>query len=140
MKYVSYKEQKELMADLKKVYQALTLDEAEFEFEAFKKKWKKKHPIIIKSWQQNNWLELTTYFKYPYEIRRIIYTTNIIEGYHRQLRKVTKTKTTYPTDEALTKIIYLATTEITKKWTQPLRNWHQCISQFAIHFEDRLGT
>lgn len=139
MKYVSYKEQKELLSDLKKVYQALTLDEAEFEFEAFKEKWEKKHPIIIKSWE-NNWLELTAYFKYPYDIRRIIYTTNVIEGYHRQLRKVTKTKTTYPTDEALTKIIYLATTQISKKWSQPVRNWHQCISQFAIHFEDRLGT
>lgn len=138
MKYVSYKEQKLVMADLKKVYQALTLDEAEFEFETFKEKWGKKHPLIIKSWE-TNWLELTTYFKYPYDIKRIIYTTNIIEGYHRQLRKVTKTKTTYPTDEALTKIIYLATSEISKKWTQPIRNWNQCISQFAIYFGDRLG-
>lgn len=137
MKYVSYKEQKEVIADLKKVYQALTMDEAEFEFETFKEKWGKKHQMIIKSWE-NNWLELTTYFKYPYEIRRIIYTTNIIEGYHRQLRKVTKTKTTYPTDESLTKIIYLATSEISKKWTQPIKNWHMCISQFAIYFEDRL--
>jgi transposase-like protein len=86
LKYVSYKEQKHLMADLKKVYQALTIEEAEMAFEEFKEKWGKKHPIIIRSWE-NNWVELTAYFKYPYEIRRIIYTTNTVEGYHRQLRK-----------------------------------------------------
>ena len=95
------------------------------------------HPIIIRSWE-NNWLELTAFFKYPYDIRKIIYTTNIIEGYHRQLRKVTKTKTAYPTDDALRKIIYLATIEAAKKWTMPVREWRNCISQFAIHFSDRL--
>jgi transposase-like protein len=120
MKYVSYKEQKAVIADLKKVYQALTLEEAEYAFEEFKEKWGNKHPIIIKSWE-NNWLELTTYFEYPYEIRKMIYTTNIIEGYHRQLRKVTKTKTAYPTDDSLKKIIYLATESISKKWTMPIR-------------------
>ena len=137
LKYVSYKEQKVLMADLKKVYQALTLEEAEFAFEEFKEKWGKKHPVIIRSWE-NNWLELTTYFNYPYDLRKIIYTTNIIEGYHRQLRKVTKTKNAYPTDEALKKIIYLATLEAAKKWTMPVRDWRNCLSQFAIHFSDRL--
>ncbi len=139
LKYVSYKERKELMPDLKKVYQALTIEEAEYAFKEFKDKWGKKHPIIIKSWE-NNWDELTTYFKYPYEIRKLIYTTNTIEAYHRQLRKVTKTKTAYPTDEALLKIIYLATTELSKKWTQPLRIWNSCISQFAIYFDDRLKS
>jgi len=137
LKYVSWKEQKQVMADLKKVYQALTIEEAELSFEMFKEKWDKKHPIIIRSWE-NNWLELTAYFKYPYEIRRIIYTTNIIEGYHRQLRKVTKTKTAYPTDDALRKIIYLATMEAAKKWSMPVREWKSCISQLAIHFSDRL--
>ncbi|MDD2422162.1 MAG: IS256 family transposase [Heliobacteriaceae bacterium] len=137
LKYVPWKERKELMADLKKVYQALTIEEAELAFEMFKEKWGKKHPIIIRSWE-NNWLELTGYFKYPYEIRKIIYTTNIIEGYHRQLRKVTKTKTAYPTDEALKKIIYLATIEAAKKWTMPIKDWKSCIAQFAIHFSDRL--
>lgn len=137
LKYVPWKEQKELIADLKKVYQALTIEEAELAFELFKEKWGKKHPVIIRSWE-NNWLELTAYFKYPYEIRKLIYTTNIIEGYHRQLRKVTKTKTAYPTDEALKKIIYLATVEASKKWTLPIREWKSCISQFAIHFSDRL--
>lgn len=139
MKYVSYKEQKELIADLKKIYQALTIEEAELAFDVFKEKWGKQHPIIIRSWE-NNWVELTAYFKYPYQIRKIIYTTNIIEGYHRQLRKVTKTKTTYPTDEALKKIIYLATIEVAKKWSMPVRDWKTCISQFAIHFSDRLET
>lgn len=136
LKYVSYKDQKPIMADLKKVYQALTMEEAETAFAAFKEKWSKRHPVVIRSWE-NNWLELTTYFKYPYEIRRMIYTTNIIEGYHRQLRKVTKTKTAYPSDEALRKIIYLATIDAAKKWTMPLRNWTDCISQLAIYFDDR---
>jgi transposase-like protein len=139
LKYVPYKEQKILMADLKKVYQALTIEEAGMAFEDFKEKWGKKHPIIIRSWE-NNWLELTAYFKYPYEIRRIIYTTNIIEGYHRQLRKVTKTKTAYPTDDALKKIIYLATDQAAKKWNMPVREWTKCLSQFAIYFGDRLNA
>jgi putative transposase len=137
MRYVSYKEQKQVMADLKKVYQALTLEEAEFAFTEFKEKWGKKHAIIIRSWE-NNWIELTAYFSYPPGIRRMIYTTNIIEGYHRQLRKVTKTKTAYPSDDALRKIIYLATTQAAKKWTMPIRSWTECISQLAIYFEDRL--
>jgi putative transposase len=137
MRYVSYKDQKAMMADLKKIYQALTIEEAETAFAAFKDRWGKRHPAVIRSWE-NNWLELTTYFKYPYDIRRIIYTTNIIEGYHRQLRKVTKTKTAYPSDEALRKIIYLATVDAAKKWTMPLRNWTDCISQLMIYFGDRL--
>lgn len=137
LKYVSYKDQKALMVDLKKVYRALTLEEAEYNFEEFKDKWGKKHPIVIRSWE-NNWLELTTFFTYPPEIRKVIYTTNIIEGYHRQLRKVTKTKTAYPTDDALRKIIYLATVEASKKWTMPIREWQSCLSQFVIYFEDRL--
>ena len=127
------------MADLKQVYQALTLEEAELAFEIFKENWGKKHPIIIRSWEKN-WLELTAYFKYPYEMRRMIYTTNIIEDYHRQLRKVTKTKTTYPTDDALKKIIYLATVEAAKKWTMPVKDWKSCISQFAIFFGDRIES
>jgi len=139
LKYVPYKEQKELIADLKKIYQALTIGEAELAFTAFKEKWGKRHPIIIRSWE-NNWVELTAYFKYPYQIRKLIYTTNVIEGYHRQLRKVTKTKTAYPTDESLIKIIYLATIEASKKWTMPIRDWKNCISQFAIYFENRLGS
>ena len=139
LKYVPYKEQKDFMADLKQVYQALTLEEAEIAFEVFKEKWDKRHPIIIRSWEKN-WIELTAYFKYPYDIRKMIYTTNIIESYHRQLRKVTKTKTAFPTDEALKKIIYLATAEASKKWTMPHRDWKSCLSQFAIYYGDRLES
>jgi transposase-like protein len=138
MKYVPFKEQKAVVADLKTVYQSLTLEEAELAFEIFKEKWGKKYPVIIKSWEQN-WLELTAYFAYPYAIRRIIYTTNTVEGYHRQLRKVTKTKNAYPTDDALRKVIYLATMEASKKWTMPIREWRSCLAQLAIHFEDRLS-
>jgi len=137
LKYVSYKDRKELISDLKQVYQALTMDEAELAFEMFKEKWGKKHPVIIRSWE-NNWVELTAYFKYPYAMRKVIYTTNIIEGYHRQLRKVTKTKTAYPTDDALRKIIYLATVEAAKKWTMPIKGWKECASQIGIYFADRL--
>jgi len=138
MKYVSYKEHKPVLADLKKIYQALTLEEAELAFEEFKDKWGKKHPIIVRSWEQH-WLELTTYFAYPYGVRRLIYTTNTIEGFHRQLRKVTKTKTAYPTDDALRKIIYLAIQDISKKWTMPLREWKECVSHLAIYFGDRFS-
>lgn len=137
LKYVSYKDQKALMADLKKVYQALTLEDAEYNFLEFKEKWGQKHPIVIRSWE-NNWLELTAFFAYPPAIRKIIYTTNIVEGYHRQLRKVTKTKTAYPTDDALRKILYLATEEASKKWTMPIKEWQTCLGQFMIYFEDRL--
>jgi transposase-like protein len=137
MKYVSHKERRVIMVDLKQVYQALTLEEAEVAFEIFKEKWGKKYPIIIRSWE-TNWLELTTYFNYHWDIRRLIYTTNIVEAYHRQLRKVTKTKTAYPTDDSLRKIIYLATVNVAKKWTMPVKDWGQCISQFVIQFEDRL--
>lgn len=139
MKYISYKDRKAVMVDLKKVYQALTLEEAEFAFEMFRETWGKKHPVVIKSWE-TNWQELTTYFSYPYGIRRLIYTTNTVEAYHRQLRKVTKTKTSFPTDDSLKKIIYLATKNISKKWTMPLQNWAECISQFVIQFEGRLSV
>ena len=139
LKYISFKQQKEVMVDLKRIYQALTLEEAELAFKEFKEKWNTKYPIIVRSWE-NNWLELTAYFKYPPEIRKIIYTTNTIEGYHRQLRKVTKTKTTYPNDEALVKIIYLATMDISRKWTLSIRDWKSCLSQFAIYFSDRIQT
>ena len=138
LKYIPYKIRKEFMKDLKKVYQALTLDEAELAFEQFKEKWNDKYPIIIRSWEKN-WDELTAFFKYPYELRRIIYTTNTIEGYHRQLRKVTKNKTSYPSDESLIKIIYLATSEIkSKKWKRPIHYWKKIFAQFAIYFEERL--
>lgn len=138
MKLVPHKNRKELMDDLKKVYKAFTLEQAEMAFNDFKEKWGKKHPSVIKSWE-NKWLELTTYFSYPVEIRKLIYTTNTIEAFHRQLRKVTKTKTAYPTDNALRKIVYLATIGVTDKWTNPIPGWLECRHQFEIMFEGRLG-
>ncbi|GAV23282.1 IS256 family transposase [Carboxydothermus pertinax] len=137
LKYVSYKDRKNLMADLKKVYGAATLEEAELGLLELKEKWDKKYPIVSKSWERN-WDELSTYFKYPQEIRKLIYTTNIVEGYHRQLRKVTKVKTTYPTDDSLRKILYLATVDILKKWTMPIKDWGLCVSQFTIYFGERM--
>lgn len=112
-KYVPYKDIKELMSDLKLVYGARTLEDAEYRLEEFREKWGKKYPQILKSWDAN-WTELTTYFKYPEEVRRLIYTTNTVEGFHRMLRKYTKTKSVFPTDESVRKSIYLSIKEISK--------------------------
>jgi putative transposase len=138
VKYVPHKNRKEVIDDLKKVYKAFTLEQAEFAFEEFKEKWEQKYPSVVKSWD-DNWLELTTFFAYPVEIRKLIYTTNTIEAFHRQLRKVTKTKTAYPTDNSLRKIVYLATIGVTDKWSNPIPGWLECRQQFEIMFEDRLG-
>jgi transposase-like protein len=100
-------------------------------------KWGKKYPVVIGSWHRN-WHKLTTYFKYPAEIRKLIYTTNTIEGFHRQIRKVTKTKAAFTSDMALLKLIYLATVNVQKKWTQPLQNWSLTVSQLSIIFGDRM--
>ena len=105
--------------------------------EKLQEKWNKKYPVVINSWQKN-WEKLTTYFNYPAEIRKLIYTTNTIEGYHRQIRKVTKTKGSFTSDMALLKLIYLATKNIEKKWTMPLLNWSITISQLSILFAERL--
>lgn len=137
MKYVASKDQKPFMSELKEVYKADTKELAEIRLEELAEKWMKKYPVVIQSWQ-NNWHKLSTYFKYTEPIRRIIYTTNTIEGYHRQVRKVTKTKGVFPNDDALLKMIYLAHKNISKKWTQPLQNWSLTISQLAIYFEGRL--
>ena len=138
VKYVPYKDRKGVMDDLKKVYKAFTLEQAEVAFDGFKGKWCQKYPSVVKSWE-SNWLELTTFFSYPVEIRKLIYTTNTIEAFHRQLRKVTKTKNAYPTDNALRKIVYLATAGVTDKWTNPIPGWLECRQQFEIMFEGRLG-
>jgi putative transposase len=138
LKYVPNKDRKVVMDDLKKVYKAFTIEQAEVAFGEFKEKWGKKFPSVIKSWE-TNWLELTTYFSYPVEIRKLIYTTNTIEAFHRQLRKVTKTKTAFPTDNALRKIVYLATVGVTDKWTIPIPGWLECRQQFEIMFGERLG-
>ncbi|WP_449538036.1 IS256 family transposase [Ferdinandcohnia sp. Marseille-Q9671] len=138
MKFIPTKNRKEVMDDLKNVYKAFTLEQAEVAFEELKNKWETKYPMIIKSWEKN-WLELTAYFSYPVEIRKLIYTTNTIEAFHRQLRKVTKTKNAYPSDNALRKIVYLATVGVTEKWTTPVPGWLECSQQFDIMFNGRLG-
>lgn len=137
LKYVASKDQKQFMSELKPVYQAETKDLAELNLEKLAEKWGKKYPVVINSWQ-NNWHKLSVYFKYPPAIRKLVYTTNTIEGYHRQVRKVTKTKGAFPNDMALLKLIYLAHRNIAKKWTQPLQNWSITISQLAIWFKERI--
>ena len=136
VKYVASKNQKEFLKDLKMVYAAQTNEKAEIELDNLEKKWGKQYPIVIKSWR-DKWDNLSHYFDYTEPIRRIMYTTNIVEGYHRQIRKVTKTKGVFPNDGALFKLVYLAYRNIKKKWTQPLRNWGQTAQQFAIKFGDR---
>ena len=137
-KFVSYKDIKPLMVDLKRVYAAPTEDIALSELDLFDEKWGGKYPKIVKSWR-DNWANLSTYFKYPEAVRRLIYTTNTIEGFNRQLRKVTKSKTVFPTDDSLLKMLYLATMDITKKWTGHRQDWGQIHSQLEIFFEERLS-
>lgn len=136
-KFVSYKDIKALMADLKKVYAAVDEPTALSELENFDEKWSGKYPKIAISWR-DNWANLSTYFKYPQEVRTLIYTTNAIEGFNRQLRKVTKNKGVFPTDDSLLKMLYLAMMDITKKWTGKRREWGQIHSQLEIFFADRL--
>lgn len=137
LKYIASKDQKEFLSELKPVYKAPTRELAEMNLESLSEKWRKKYPVVIKSWE-DNWHKLSTYFKYTEDIRRIIYTTNTIEGFHRQVRKVTKNKGVFPSDDALLKLVYLAYRNISKKWTQPLHNWSLTVSQLSIHFEGRL--
>ena len=135
--YVSYKDLKKLMADLKMVYAAPDEAAALEELESFGEKWNSKYPKIYKSWSER-WATLSTYFKYPNEVRKLIYTTNAIEGFNRQLRKVTKSRTVFPSDDSLLKMLYLATMDITKKWTRRRRDWSQIRAQLEIYFEERL--
>lgn len=137
LKYVASKEQKVFMKDLKLVYQADTKDQAETALLDLEEKWGKKYPVVIRSWN-DNWDRLSTYFDYSRPIRRLIYTTNTVEGFHRQVRKVTKTKGAFTSDMALMKLVYLVTRRIEKKWTSPLQNWGLTVQQLAIRFEGRL--
>ena len=136
-RYVSYKDIKELMKDLKAVYTAPDEASALEALDAFGEKWDKKYAYITKSWREN-WANLSTYFKYPYEIRKLIYTTNAIEGFNRQLRKVTKAKSVFPTDDSLLKMLYLAMMDITKKWTGRRIDWGQILAQLYVYFEGRI--
>ncbi len=136
LKYVVWKDRKAFMTDLKTVYQASTREEAEANLLKLEETWGGKYAAAIKSWK-NNWEELATFFEFSKEIRRLIYTTNTVEGYHRQLRKVTKNKSSFPTPQAARKLLYLATMDITKKWTAPIQNWPKMLNQLVIRFEDR---
>ena len=136
-KYVSYKDLKALMTDLKAVYAAVDEQSALDALDVFGEHWDKKYPKISKSWR-DNWANLSTYFKYPQEVRRLIYTTNTIEGFNRQLRKVTKSKSVFPTDDSLLKMLYLAMMDITKKWTGRRQGWSMIHAQMAIYFAERM--
>lgn len=137
-KFISYKDIKLFMKELKQVYQAATEEAALENLDRLEENWGKKYPSSIASWR-NNWPQLSTYFKYPPEIRKLIYTTNSIENFNRQLRKVTKTRTIFPTDDALFKILYLAMMDITKKWTGKSWDWGQTLDQLCIYFGDRIS-
>lgn len=137
IKYVASKDSRAVMADVKLIYQAVSKELAEEHLNGFEEKWGKKYPIITKSWR-TNWHKLSTFFKYTADIRRIIYTTNTIEGFHRQIRKVTKTKGAFTNDMALLKLAYLASERIAEKWTKPLPNWGLTIQQLSIIFEGRM--
>ena len=136
-KYVSYKDIKALMADLKKVYTAVNEEAAPDAPDEFAAVWDSKYPRISKSWY-DNWANLSTCFRFPQELRRLIYTTNTIEGFNRQLRKVTKTKSVFPTDDSLFKMLYLAMKDITKKWTGRCQDWCRIYAQLVIYYGDRI--
>ncbi len=138
LQYVAWKDRKAFVVDLKAIYQASTREEAESNLLQLGETWGKRYAIAVKSWE-NNWEELATFFAYPAEIRRLIYTTNAIEGYNRGLRKVVKTKSSFPTPEAVRKLLFLANQNITKKWTMPIQNWANMLNQLVIRFADRLA-
>ncbi|NLS45434.1 MAG: IS256 family transposase [Firmicutes bacterium] len=138
LKFVSWKERKQVAQDLKTVYTAATEPNAREALESFKRKWDAKYPHISRSWEAN-WAELSVFFKYTPEIRKLIYTTNPIESFNRALRKVTKTRSLFPTEDALMKLMYLAVRDIERRWTQTIRSWGTIYSQLSIFFEERLA-
>jgi len=137
LNYVSWKQRKEVAADLKSIYQAPTIEQAEIHLGIFEAKWNTSHPTIGKSWR-SNWERITPLFSYPPEIRKAIYTTNAIESMNMSLRKVTKNRGSFPNDESMIKLLYLALRNISKKWTMPIHNWKSALNQFTIIFEDRM--
>ena len=138
-KFVSYKDRKELCANMKQIYTSPNEKAALAALEKFEEKWAKKYSYATKSWR-DNWKELSTFFKYPEEIRRMIYTTNPIEGLNRVIRKVTKTKSSFPTDASLMKLMYLIVMDTSEKWTMPVRDWGTIISQLGIYFGERVDN
>ncbi|MCT4564034.1 MAG: IS256 family transposase [Maledivibacter sp.] len=137
-KYVNYKDRKSFSKDFKEVYTAVNEESAYEKLMELEEKWGKKYPYAIKSWE-SNWDILSPFFKFPLEIRRIMYTTNIIEGLHRQFRKVTKTKSVFPSDQSLEKMLYLASQNIMRKWTLRYRNWDVVLNQLMIFYSERLS-
>ncbi|ADR18026.1 IS256 family transposase [Calditerrivibrio nitroreducens] len=138
LKYVGSKYQKEFMSDLKRVYKAPTKSAAEDALEDLSAKWGEKYPMVINSWK-TNWAELSTYFEYSEPIRRIIYTTNTVEGFNRQIRKITKSKGGFTNDDALFKIVFLVYKDISKKWDKAISNWAEIMSQLSIVFNERIA-
>ena len=136
LKYVASKDQKIFMQELKEVYKAPTEESALIHLDKLEENWGKKYSLAIKSWR-NNWNNLSTFFKYPEEIRTAIYTTNAVEAVHRQFRKVTKNRSLFPNDDALKKMLYLAYRDLSKKWTMPIKNWALILSNFSVYFEER---
>ena len=137
LRYIAEKDKKTFMADLKPVYQAINKEQGYENLIALDEKWGKKYPVPISSWY-NNWENLSTFFKFDAHIRKVIYTTNSVEGFHRQVRKVTKTKGAFTSDNALLKLVYLVVQNISDKWTMPLHNWNLTLSQLFIMFEERI--
>lgn len=138
-KFVSYKDLRQFTTDLKPIYRSVSEEAGLAALEVFADKWESKYPLAVRSWR-NNWSEISTFFRYPDAIRKLIYTTNMIESFHRQLRKVTKSKSIFPTDDSLLKMLYLATMDVSRKWNSRVPNWGMILSQFTIYFEDRMDN
>jgi putative transposase len=138
LRYVSWKEKKELVKDMKEIYNAATIESAAAAMDVFEAKWGKKYPHVIKSWR-TNWDDLMTYFRYPLELRKLMYTTNVIESVNSKFRKVTDARRVFPTDEAILKTLFMAALELEKKWTMSMRDWPIVYGQLVILFEDRLS-
>lgn len=137
LNYVSWKLRKDVAADLRAIYTAATIDEAERQLDAFDAKWGEAYPSIVQSWRRN-WARIIPFFDYPPEIRKVIYTTNAIESVNMSLRKISKNRSSFPSDDAVLKLFYLALENISKKWTMPIRDWKAALNRFTIQFEDRM--
>lgn len=138
LRYVTHEDSKRILEDLKAIYQASSLEQAETQLLKLEERWKAKYPIVVRSWI-NNWERLATYFDFPPAIRKAIYTNNPIESYHRQIRKHTKSKGVFPSDQAVLKLVYLLSKNIMAKWSMPVHNWALVIQQLAIIYQERLG-
>ena len=137
LKYIPWKNQREFMKDLKQVYKANTIEIAQHNLDLLEDKWAKQYPVVIKSWR-TNWNRLSNYFKYPEPIRRLIYTTNTVEGYHRMVRKVTKSKGAFTSETAMLKLVFMATMNFQRRWQTSLYNWPNILNQLTIYYEDRI--